>query len=162
MRLASVVLLGVSLMGLAACGDEAATEVAAPAAATTASATAATSAAEPTATAVASKTDKELCEEANKAVDAFKTAILTLAQSGAEEIAPADAKAMLEDFAAKLTTATEGADSEIATAIKAQIAASEKAAKAADPAAALDSEETAKSSKEINAGCKKAGVTTNF
>ncbi|RAK29786.1 hypothetical protein B0I29_117112 [Actinoplanes lutulentus] len=147
-------------MGLAACGYEAATEVAAPA--TTATAAATTPAAEPTATAIASKTDKELCEEANKAADSFKKAILVLAQSGASEIAPADAKAMLEDFAAQLTTASEGADSEVATAIKAQAAASEKAAQAKDPASALDSAETTNASKQINAGCKKAGVTTNF
>ncbi|GAA2623727.1 hypothetical protein [Paractinoplanes durhamensis] len=161
-RIASAVLLGVSLIALAACGQDtdttapAATAVAATPAAATSPAAPATSAA-----AVAAKADKEVCEDATKAAESLKKAVLVLAQSG-NEIAPADAKALLTDFANNLTKAGEGADGKVATAIKANADAARKAAAAKDPLTAADTAESAKAGKDLNAACKAAGVKTTF
>ncbi|GIM91772.1 hypothetical protein Ato02nite_035650 [Paractinoplanes toevensis] len=150
-------------MGLTACGT--ATETAAPAATTAAAAaetTAAPAAAETTAApAAAGSTDKEICEQANKASESFKKAVLVFAQT-VDEIPAADAKLMLTDFAKSLTKAAEGADGAVATAVKANADAALEAAAAKHPVEAADSAEAAKAGKDLNAACKAAGVTTNF
>ncbi|MEU4689058.1 hypothetical protein [Actinoplanes sp. NPDC023714] len=167
-RIASAVLAGVFLLGLTACGSDSETETAAPAAttaaeATTAAAEATSAAADPATTAASGgNADTVTCEQANKAAESFKKAVLTLAQSGAAEISPADAKAMLEDFATQLTKATEGASPELAAAVKANADAATKAAAAKDPGSAMDSPENVKAGQELNAACKAAGVETNF
>ena len=145
------------MMGLAACGEG--TDTAAPAAETT-TAPATTAAEATTAAPAAGTADKAVCEQAEKAAKAFKKAVIVLAQSG--EIAATDAKAMLTDFANGLTKVAEGADGEVATAVKANADAARKAAGAKDPVEASDSPEAAKAGKELNAACKAAGVTTNF
>ncbi|MEU8241058.1 hypothetical protein AB0C07_22670 [Actinoplanes missouriensis] len=160
-RVASAVLAGVSLMTLAACGDD--SEPAAPAATTATTPSATTVTADAAASAApARNADTVTCEQAERAVKSFKNAILTLAQSGVTELSPVDAKAMLTDFADDLTKASEGAGPEMTAALKANIDAALTAAKDKDPGTALDSPETAKAGKELNALCKAAGVETTF
>ncbi|MEU4560218.1 hypothetical protein AB0F72_17700 [Actinoplanes sp. NPDC023936] len=158
-RVASAVLAGVSMMSLAACGEE--TETAAATATTTATASAAATEAAASA-APARNADTVTCEQAERAVKSFKNALLSLAQSGVTEISPTDAKAMLIDLADDLTKASEGASDEVAAALKANIDAALKASNDKDPATAIDSPETAKAGKDLNALCKAAGVETTF
>jgi hypothetical protein len=159
-RVASAVLIGLSMIGLAACGDD--TETTASTATTTAPAAATTAAAEATTeAAVAGKADKEICEQASKASDSFKKAVVVLARSG-NDIAPADAKLLLTDFAKNLNKAAEGSDSKVATALKANADLALEAAAAKNPVEAADTPESAKAGKDLNAACKAAGVTTTF
>ncbi|SDS67786.1 hypothetical protein [Actinoplanes derwentensis] len=162
MRFATAVLAGVSLLGLTACGDDEATSSAAtPAAPAATSAQAATP--EATSVAAAEPADKVICEDAAKASDSFKKALLTLAQAGGNgEIAPADAKLMLTDFGKHLTEAVAGSTTEVGK--NAQIIADDatKAAAAADPISAVGAPESVKAGTALNAACKAAGVKTNF
>ncbi|BBH67797.1 hypothetical protein ACTI_44820 [Actinoplanes sp. OR16] len=65
---------------------------------------------------------------------------------------------MLTDFADDLTKASEGASPEMTAALKANIDAALDAAKDKDPGTALDTPETAKAGKELNALCKAPGA----
>ncbi|GIF26584.1 hypothetical protein BJ973_001028 [Actinoplanes tereljensis] len=144
-------------MGISACGDDADT---AAGTSTTTVASAAAPAAEATTAAAAGVSDKELCEQANKAADSFKKAALTLAAAG--DIPVTDAKAMLTDFASTLTKLADSGDGAVATALKANADAALQAAGEPNPVEAADTPESEKAGKDLNAACKAAGVTTVF
>ncbi|MDI6104727.1 hypothetical protein QLQ12_39670 [Actinoplanes sp. NEAU-A12] len=157
-RVATAVLAGVSLWGLAACGEEKTATTTAPVATSPAAKPAASTAAT-TAPAAKAGSDKELCQAADKAEKDMKAAMLTITQTTGGELSAADAKAMLTGFSKSLTTAAAGSDSKVAkimTTIGAQAA---KAAAAKDPGTAADTPEAEKSGKELIAACKAAGVT---
>ncbi|MBW6433691.1 hypothetical protein KZ829_08035 [Actinoplanes hulinensis] len=160
MRIATAVLAGVSMMGLAACGDDkAATTTAEPA---KPAATSALPEAEAAAPAAAAPADKVICEDANKAAESFKKALLTIMSTTGGDVPKKDAALMLSDFAANLEKAAEGSDTAVATALKTNAAEAAKAAKADDPVNAADTPESAKAAKEFNAACKAVGVKTNL
>lgn len=177
-RIATVVLTGVSMMGLAACGEDKTSTATAPAAttATSAAAPATTSAAATpetttpeattpeatTAPATKAVSDKELCQAAAKAEKDLKAATLTIIQTTGGDLPAADAKAMLTDFAKALTTAAGGGDSKVATIMTTIGAQATKAAGAKDPATAADTPEATKSGKELTAACKAVGVKLTY
>ncbi|WP_204294454.1 hypothetical protein [Actinoplanes campanulatus] len=161
MRIATAVLAGVSMMGLAACGDDkAATTTAEPAKPAATSALPEAEAA--TAPAAAAPADKVICEDANKASESFKKALLTIMKATGGDVPKKDAALMLSSFAADLEKAAEGSDTAVATALKTNAAEAAKAAKADDPVNAADTPEAAKAAKEFNAACKAVGVKTNL
>ncbi|MEV0900579.1 hypothetical protein [Actinoplanes sp. NPDC049802] len=158
-RIATAVLAGVSLMGLAACGDDKATTAAEPPkpAATTAAE------AQPTAEAAeAAPADKVICEDAAEAATSFKKALMTIMKTTGGDIPKKDAAVLLSEYAANLEKAAGSSDTAVAVALKANAAAAATAAGAADPATAADTPESAKASKDFNAACKAAGVKTNL
>ncbi|GAA1595362.1 hypothetical protein GCM10009828_020830 [Actinoplanes couchii] len=161
MRIATAVLAGVSLFGLTACGDEKATTGGTEAAAPVASADAPKAEAT-TPAAAAAPEDKVVCEEANKAGESFSKAFIALAKTTGGEVAPADAKLMMADFAKGLTEAAGTSTTEVGKNVLIIAAETTKATEAADPASAIDSPESGKASKALNAACKSAGVKTNF
>ncbi|KHD77390.1 hypothetical protein MB27_11645 [Actinoplanes utahensis] len=167
MKVASAVLLGVSMMGLAACGEEeksSSTATGAGATSAAAPAAEATSAA-PAATAVAAgpaPSDKDLCTAAEKANVAFKKSAMDLIQKTGGEIPPAQAGKMLTDLAAGLTEAAGSSTTKAAATVKVIATQMTTAAGAADPITAGDTPEATKTGKEFNAACKAAGVTTHF
>jgi hypothetical protein len=159
-RILTAVLAGVSVLSLAACSEEAPATSAQPPAATTAAAPAATAEAT-TPPAAAGSSDKEICEAANKANESLKKAMTTLFQTTGD-ISAADQKAMLTDLAKQLDKAAEGSDTAVAKAVRLISSQATEAAAAKDPTTALDTPESEKSGKALNAACKKAGVTTRY
>ncbi|MEV4274625.1 hypothetical protein [Actinoplanes xinjiangensis] len=160
-RILTAVLAGVSVLSLAACSEETPTTSAQPPAATTAAAPAATTAATTPPPAAAGASDKEICEAANKANESLKKAMTTLFQTTGD-ISAADQKAMLTDLAKQLDKAAAGSDTEVAKAVQLISSQATEAAGAKDPTTALDTPESEKSGKALNAACKKAGVTTRY
>lgn len=167
-RVSSSLLSLAALLALTACGGENTTTTGGSApAATPASAPAspapATSAAEDTA---GGKSDKELCESANKIGEEMKTAFVAAFQSaGTGGVpAPAELKKILTDWDTKMTdlAAAGSQDSKVVAAIQKFGSEAAKAAKAADPATAADNPGFEKAGADITAACKAAGATVKF
>jgi hypothetical protein len=158
-RILSAALAGVFAFSIAACSEEAPTTSAQPTATTAAAPAATTEATTPPAAAALS--DKEICEAANKASDSMKKAMETIYKTTGD-LKPADQQTILADMAKQLDKATEGGTSEVAKAVKVISSQATEAAAAKDPTAALDNADSAKAGKDLNAACKKAGVTTNY
>jgi hypothetical protein len=156
-RIITAVLAGVCVVSLAACSEEAATTTTAQPTATTAAAT--TEAAAPPAAAAPS--DKEVCEGANKASESMKDAMTTIYQTTGD-LKPADQQTILADMAKQLDKAAGTSETEVGKAVKLIASQATEAAAAKDPTAALDTPESTKAGKALNAACKKAGVTTQY
>jgi hypothetical protein len=159
LRVASAVLIGVSLLALTACGGDEPTTTAAPApVATTASS--APAAADP---AAGGSSDKEICEAAKKAGQAMKTAVVDAFKAGAQP-SPDAFKKILDDLDQQLTTLAAGAegDSKVAAALKKISAEAAEAAKAADPVEAAAKSSFEKAGTDLTAACKAVGIDVNF
>ncbi|MEU6074221.1 hypothetical protein [Micromonospora sp. NPDC047074] len=159
-----------ALLTLAACGGEdAATTTAAspspavtPSTTTVASPSASASSAPSPSAAVATMSDKKLCESAKKASDEMKAELVAIVGSG-KEPSSADFKKILTGLEQKVTTlAAAGGDSKVAAALTKFGAEATKAAAAADPAQAADNPAFEKAGADITAACKKAGVSIIF
>jgi hypothetical protein len=166
LRITSTALLSVTLMSLAACGDDAAPTAAPTPAVTAAPTTAATSAAAsaaPSAVGTASgSADRTLCASANKAGEAMKDSFVAAIQAG-EQPTPAVLKKILLDFSDTVTTAAAAAgDSKVAAAVKQMAAQASKAAAAPNPIEAADNPVFVKAGSDLTAACKAAGVSVNF
>ncbi|WP_221322659.1 hypothetical protein [Actinoplanes sp. L3-i22] len=163
-RITSAVLFTAAVLSLAACSEddktEAGTTSAASVAATAASAPPAPSAAATTAAAAGGASDKTVCEETGKAGEAMKASLLAATKDG--DFAPAEAKKMLEEFAAGVTAAAGSGAGEIATNAKELAGIAAKTAAAADPMTALEDPAFEKSATELAAACKTAGVKINL
>jgi hypothetical protein len=165
-RFAAVVLAGVSMMGLAACGAEKESTGAAPVATTATTATSATAA--PTteaSTAPATKglSDKQICESSEKASTAMKKELFAkIGAANGEMPPPAEVTAILTPLADALTLAASGGDSKVATAAKKLGDEFATAAAAKDPATAIDTPAGNKASADLRAACTAAGVKTTF
>jgi len=162
-----VVLVGISLMALAACGGKAPATTAGstPPASGASAPTADSASSAPSSSAPAGNTgdmsDRELCEAANKAGNAMKDALMAFMKSGREPSA-ADYKKILTDLGEQLTTlASSGGDTTVATALKQLGAQASKAAGAADPASAIDNPVFDKAGDDLTAACAAAGVDVN-
>ncbi len=164
MRVASAVLIGVSLMTLTACsGDDTPAAVATPPAAAPTGETADPAATTPPAAepVAAAPSDKKLCEGANTADKAMKAELIKAMQSSGGDLPAADTKKILTGLATKLMAAGES-DTKVGAAVKEFVAQTTAAASAADPMAALDNPAYEKAGKGLTAACKTAGVTVNY
>ncbi|BEL03082.1 hypothetical protein Q0Z83_012730 [Actinoplanes sichuanensis] len=157
-RILTAALAGVFVLSLTACSEETP--------ATTAQPTATAAAPEATVEATtpppaAALSDKEICEAANKASESMKDAMTTIFQTTGD-ISAKDSAAILADMAKQLDKAATGSDTEVGKAVQLIASQATEAAAAKDPTAALDTAESEKSGKALNAACKKAGVTTKY
>lgn len=157
-RIVTAALAGVFLVSLSACSEEKAPATSAQPAATTASAAAPAATTE---AAAAAPSDKEICEGANKASEAMKDAMTTIYQTTGD-LKPADQQTILADMAKQLDKAVGTSETEVGKAVKLIATQATEAAAAKDPTAALDTPESTKAGKDLNAACKKAGVTTQY
>jgi hypothetical protein len=172
-RFTTAVLFTAAMLSLAACSDDDKTEAGGtPTTATSASAAAAPSS-EPAVTAPATDAvpgsaaggaaDKAVCEATNTAGEAMKTSMLKLMSANSGNIAPADAKAILDDFTKSINQALDQApESAVSTAAQKVADEAGKAAAAADPVEAAAAPEFEKSGTAFTAACKAAGVKVNF
>ncbi|MEO3781303.1 hypothetical protein ABGB16_31825 [Micromonospora sp. B11E3] len=159
LRVASTVLICASLLALAACGGED-TETTAGRAPSASSAPATSSAPSPSA-AVATKSDKELCESAKKVGAEMKAKLVAAVQSG--DSSPATFRKVLTGLSEKVTeVASAGGDGKVTTAMKQFAAEAAKAAGAADPATAADNPALTKAGADLSAACKAVGVSATF
>ncbi|MEU7909335.1 hypothetical protein [Actinoplanes sp. NPDC049118] len=157
-RVTSSVLIGASLLTVAACGGEDAANTAKPAPAVTAPASSAPSS--PAAAGAAGASDKELCNSAKKAGNDMKTALLAALKAG-EPTAEAYSK-ILTDLAGTLTeSAASGGDGKVTAVMKQVSAEATVVAGAADPETA-DSAAFEKAGADLTAACKAVGVNVNF
>lgn len=168
MRMSSAVLIGVSVLSLAACGGDETPTAAAPTTAPAATTTATEAAPDPAATSVAAApaaggaaTDKQLCAAANKADKSMKAELIKAMQAGGEPDA-AVFKKVLDGLAGQLNTAAAGSDSKVAVAMKDFAGRAGEAAAAADPVTASDTPAFEQSGKDLTAACKAAGVKVNY
>ncbi|KXK61924.1 hypothetical protein AWW66_10805 [Micromonospora rosaria] len=155
-----VALACATLLTLTACGGEDTSDSAAPAAT---SSSAAPAAATPAAQTVS---DKELCEAVQRTSAEMRdklTAAVTKAATDESALTTAT-KEIMTELEQKLSALvpTGGADSEVAPALKVVAADLGKTAKAADPAAVADDPAAEKAGKDLDAACKKHGVTVSL
>lgn len=163
-RITSAVLFTAAVLSLSACGDDDKSE----AGASTTSSVAATAASGPptpaaeatTAAAAGGAGDKKVCEDANKAGEAMKDALVKAVSGG--DLAAADAKKMLTDFAAQMTTAVGAETGPAATQAKKLADVAAKTAAATDPFAAMEDPSFEQAGTDLTAACKTAGVKVNF
>jgi hypothetical protein len=149
LRASSTVLIGVSLMALAACGGKEAASTAAPGAPAATTVAADASAAADTNSATGAGNDTTLC-------NAAKNAHLELRKQFTGSPSPEAAKKALTDMGEALTAlAATGGNGKVATAISQYAAAVTKAVAAADPG---DDPAMGKAGEELRAACKAAGV----
>ncbi|GAB2619686.1 hypothetical protein Aab01nite_33810 [Paractinoplanes abujensis] len=158
--------LGASLMSLAACAGDDATEASGtPATTATSAAPAATT--EAAAPAGDAPDDKTICNAANKADKAMKAELISQMQKTQGELDGAGYQKILVSLADQLTAAAGSSESEVGKAVKTfstlATEAGANAAKAgANPEAALAAPGFEKSGTDLTAACKAAGVTVNY
>ncbi|BCJ50371.1 hypothetical protein Asp14428_18460 [Actinoplanes sp. NBRC 14428] len=150
-RVISSIFIGVSAMAVAACGggDEGATATFQP----PPSAPAPTSAA----AGKPAGSDKELCEAVDQA-DVVLTGRMVRAMQGGKGPSAADIKDGLLEFAQKLSAASAGGDSAVARAMRKTAAESTEVAQAPDPATAGADPAYEKTTTDLEAACRAAGV----
>ncbi|MBL7253996.1 hypothetical protein [Paractinoplanes lichenicola] len=161
-------LVGASMMSLAACAGDDATEASSTTPATTATSAAPAATTEAAAPAAGdAPDDKTICTAAGKADKAMKAELISQMQKTQGELDGAGYQKILVSLADQLTTAAGSSESEVGKAVKtfATLAteAGANAAKAgANPEAALDAPGFEKSGTDLTAACKAAGVTVNY
>ncbi|WP_428964328.1 hypothetical protein [Micromonospora fluostatini] len=157
-----VALACATLLTLTACGGEDTSDSAAPAPTSSSAAPAATTPAAQTVS------DKELCESVQQASaemrDKLKDAMAKAVTSTDESAITAATKEIMTELEQKLTALvpTAGAESEIAPALKVVADDLGKTAKATDPAEVAEDPAAVKAGKDLDAACKKHGVTLNL
>lgn len=161
LRSASVILVSVSALGLAACSGQGDTPTAAstPSSAAPASLppSPATSAGDSTG---GDKSDKERCTTIKAAGEKFKNDLLAKIQSGDAQ-SPETYRGILSGFAGELIGAAEG-DSKVAKAADTMGTELKKAAAAQDPVKSADGDALTNAAEDVEAACKAAGFTLKF
>ncbi|GLY96768.1 hypothetical protein Acsp02_40220 [Actinoplanes sp. NBRC 103695] len=156
-----MILISVSVLGLAACGEKSDPPTAASTPSTKAPVSIPPS---PPASAGDSQgggtSDKERCAAIKTSGDKFKADLLAKIQSGDAQN-PETYRTILSDFAGSMNNLAAG-DSKVAKATTTMIAELEKAAAAPDPVKAADGDALTKAAGDVESSCKAAGYTLKF
>lgn len=157
-----MILISVSVLGLAACGEKSDPPTAASTPSTSTSSTGAPASIPPSPTTPAGddKSDKDRCATIKAAGDKFKADLLAKIQSGDAQN-PETYRAILSGFAGELTGVAKG-DSKVAKAANTMGTELKKAADAKDPVKAADGDALTKAAGDVEASCKAAGYTLKF
>jgi hypothetical protein len=156
-----VILISVSVLGLAACGEKSDPPTASSTPSTSTSTEAPASVPPSPATPAGDdQSDKDRCATIKAAGDKFKADLLAKIQSGDAQN-PETYRTILSGFAGELTGVAKG-DSKVAKAADTMGTELKKAADAKDPVKAADGDALTKAAGDVEASCKAAGYTLKF